>query len=606
MGTMIQRHKLTEEDFRGERFASHSKDLRGNNDMLVLTRPDIILGIHEQYLEAGADIIETNSFSGTTIAQADYALEPFVYELNVEAAKLAKQAADKWTTPDKPRFVAGAMGPTNKTLSISPDVNDPAFRAVTFDQMKDAFAEQVRGLIDGGVDVLLIETIIDTLSAKAAMLAAAEVDPDGKVPIILSATITDRSGRTLVRADDRRVLGVGDAREAARGRDQLRARRPRNAAVPRRALARRNDVRQQLSQCRAAERVRPVRPARAGDWRARRGFCHQRLRQHRRRLLRDDARSHPRHRGTGRRRAGAQDSDGGRPAVVQVAAHAVRRPRSARRAPRQQLPDDRRAHERHRLEEISAADQGRQVRRGRRRGAGAGARRRQPDRRQHGRGPARLRAGDDAFPQSHRHRAGNLASADHDRQLEVVCARSRIEMRTGKARRQFDQLERRRRGLPEEGAQSAAVRRRRGGDGVRRDRPGRHRRAQSGDLLARLQAADRETGLRSDRHHLRPEHPRNCDRIGRAQRVRHQLHRGVQTDQGGVPGRQLQRRRQQPVVLIPRQRRRPRSDSLGVSVPRDQSRPEHGHRERRSADRVRGHPEGSSRARRRHHLQPPA
>ena len=168
MGTMIQRHKLTEEDFRGERFASHSRELRGNNDMLVLTRPDIILGIHEQYLEAGADIIETNSFSGTTIAQSDYALEPFVYELNVEAARLAKQAADKWTTPDKPRFVAGAIGPTNKTLSISPDVNDPAFRAVTFDQMKDAFAEQVRGLIDGGVDVLLIETIIDTLSAKAA------------------------------------------------------------------------------------------------------------------------------------------------------------------------------------------------------------------------------------------------------------------------------------------------------------------------------------------------------------------------------------------------------------------------------------------------------
>ncbi len=165
--------------------------------MLVLTRPDIILGIHEQYLEAGADIIETNSFSGTTIAQADYALEPFVYELNLEAAKLAKQATDKWTTPDKPRFVAGAIGPTNKTLSISPDVNDPAFRAVTFDQMKDAFAEQVRGLIDGGVDVLLIETIIDTLSAKAALLAAAEVDPEGKVPIILSATITDRSGRTL-------------------------------------------------------------------------------------------------------------------------------------------------------------------------------------------------------------------------------------------------------------------------------------------------------------------------------------------------------------------------------------------------------------------------
>src|SRR5688572_24601303 len=197
MGTMIQRHTLTEEDFRGERFKSHPRELRGNNDMLVLTRPDVILGIHEAYLEAGADIIETNSFSGTTIAQADYGLEPLVYELNFEAARLARQAVDKWSTPDRPRFVAGSIGPTNKTLSISPDVNDPAFRAVTFDQMKDAFVEQIRALIDGGSDVLLIETIIDTLTAKAAILAASEVDPDRKVPIILSATITDRSGRTL-------------------------------------------------------------------------------------------------------------------------------------------------------------------------------------------------------------------------------------------------------------------------------------------------------------------------------------------------------------------------------------------------------------------------
>ena len=197
MGTMIQRHKLTEEDFRGERFTSHPRDLRGNNDMLVLTRPDIILAIHEEYLQAGSDIIETNSFSGTTIAQADYQFEPLVYELNFEAAKLARQAVDKWSTPDKPRFVAGAIGPTNKTLSISPDVNDPAFRAITFDQMKAAFAEQTRALIDGGADVLLIETIIDTLSAKAALVAAAEVDPEGRVPLILSATITDRSGRML-------------------------------------------------------------------------------------------------------------------------------------------------------------------------------------------------------------------------------------------------------------------------------------------------------------------------------------------------------------------------------------------------------------------------
>jgi len=199
MGTMIQRHKLTEEDFRGDRFKSHPKELRGNNDLLVLTRPDIILDIHKQYLEAGADIIETNSFSGTSIAQSDYGLESVVYELNLEAAKLARRAVDEYTakTPDKPRFVAGAIGPTNKTLSISPDVNDPAFRAVTFDQMKNAFAEQVRGLIDGGADVLLVETIIDTLSAKAALIAISEIDPEGRVPVILSATITDRSGRTL-------------------------------------------------------------------------------------------------------------------------------------------------------------------------------------------------------------------------------------------------------------------------------------------------------------------------------------------------------------------------------------------------------------------------
>ena len=269
MGTMIQRHTLTEADFRGERFTSHSKDLRGNNDMLVLTRPDIILGIHEQYLEAGADIIETNSFSGTTIAQSDYALEPFVYELNVEAAKLAKQAADKWTTPDKPRFVAGAMGPTNKTLSISPDVNDPAFRAVTFDQMKDAFAEQVRGLIDGGVDVLLIETIIDTLSAKAALARGGRSRSRGERADHPLGNHHRSQRPHAVGTDHRRVLGVGDARQAARRRHQLRARGARDEAVSCRTVARGDDVRQLLSERGAAERLRPVRSARAGNRRAR-------------------------------------------------------------------------------------------------------------------------------------------------------------------------------------------------------------------------------------------------------------------------------------------------------------------------------------------------
>src|SRR4051794_18051695 len=205
MGTMVQRHQLTEADFRGERFREHPRDLRGNNDVLVLTRPDVIAGIHRQYLEAGADIIETNTFSGTVVAQADYALEPVVYELNREGAKLARAACDEYTAkdPSRPRFVAGSMGPTNRILSISPDVNNPAFRNMTFDVLKDAFKEQARGLIDGGCDLLLVETIVDTLNAKAAIVAIEELyeerrtPNDERLPLMISVTITDRSGRTL-------------------------------------------------------------------------------------------------------------------------------------------------------------------------------------------------------------------------------------------------------------------------------------------------------------------------------------------------------------------------------------------------------------------------
>src|SRR4051812_336493 len=201
MGTMVQRHRLTEEDFRGERFARHPKDLRGNNDVLVLTRPGVIREIHDQYLEAGADIIETNTFSGTAIAQADYGLEAHVYELNLEGARVAREAADAWTarTPERPRFVAGAMGPTNRTLSISPDVNDPSARAATFDELRDAYRDQIRGLLDGGVDALLLETITDTLNTKAALAASDELLEAGarRVPVMISVTITDRSGRTL-------------------------------------------------------------------------------------------------------------------------------------------------------------------------------------------------------------------------------------------------------------------------------------------------------------------------------------------------------------------------------------------------------------------------
>jgi 5-methyltetrahydrofolate--homocysteine methyltransferase len=201
MGTMIQRHNLTEEDFRGERFKNHPHTLKGNNDILSITRPDIIKDIHRQYFAAGADIAETNTFSGTTIAQADYHLEDAVYDLNFQSAKIAKEVAEEFTKrePDKPRFVAGAMGPTNKTASLSPDVNNPGYRAITFDQLVTAFKQQAKALIEGGVDLLLLETIIDTLNAKAALFAIQELFEEmGKqIPVMVSGTITDASGRTL-------------------------------------------------------------------------------------------------------------------------------------------------------------------------------------------------------------------------------------------------------------------------------------------------------------------------------------------------------------------------------------------------------------------------
>ena len=201
MGSLIQQYKLTEEDFRGERFKDFHKDVKGNNDLLSITRPDIIEEIHKKYLEAGADIIETNSFSGTSISMADYDMQDFVYDMNVAAAKVARKAADDYTklTPNKPRFVAGAMGPTTKLLSMSPDVNNPGYRAMLFDELVEAYREQINGLLDGGVDLLLLETITDTQNAKAGLFAIQNVFEERgvKLPIMISGTITDASGRTL-------------------------------------------------------------------------------------------------------------------------------------------------------------------------------------------------------------------------------------------------------------------------------------------------------------------------------------------------------------------------------------------------------------------------
>ena len=197
MGTMIQRHDLEEFDFREGAFENHHKPLKGNNDLLSITRPEIIKDIHRKYFIAGADIVETNTFSGTSIAQADYDLESAVYDINFLSAKIAKEVAEEFT--DKPRFVAGSIGPTNRTASISPDVNDPGYRAVSFDNLVSAYKEQVSALIEGGVDILLVETVFDTLNAKAALYAIQEVFDEEKInlPIMVSGTITDQSGRTL-------------------------------------------------------------------------------------------------------------------------------------------------------------------------------------------------------------------------------------------------------------------------------------------------------------------------------------------------------------------------------------------------------------------------
>jgi 5-methyltetrahydrofolate--homocysteine methyltransferase len=201
MGTMLQAYKFTEEDFRGERFKEYPTPLQGNNDLLSITQPKAIKEVHAAYFAAGADIVETNTFSGTTIAMADYQMEDLVYELNYQSAKIAKEVADEFTArePHKPRFVAGSIGPTNRTASMSPDVNDPGYRAVTFDELRIAYKLQVEALLDGGSDLLLVETVFDTLNAKAALFAIEEVKEERKIeiPVMLSGTITDASGRTL-------------------------------------------------------------------------------------------------------------------------------------------------------------------------------------------------------------------------------------------------------------------------------------------------------------------------------------------------------------------------------------------------------------------------
>ncbi len=412
MGTMLQRHKLGEHDFRGERLAGHSHDLKGDNDVLALTRPDLVSGIHRAYLDAGADIIETNTFNASAISQADYALEPLVYDINVEAARLARRAADEYSDrdPDRPRFVAGAIGPTNRTLSISPDVNDPSFRAVTFDQVRDAYAEQVRALIDGGVDLLLAETVFDTLNLKAAIIAIQDVfeEKGVELPLMISVTITDRSGRTLsgqtidafwTSVAHAAPLSVGI--NCALGAQQMR---PYLAE-----LGRISPVSDQLlPERRSAERVRRIRRDSGPDLGLSEGVCRQRASEHPGRMLRHHRRPHPR---AGRAREGCRTTRGARGR----ARSSFQRPGDAHHPSRHELRHGGRADQRDRQQTLRQPDQGRRLHHCRRRGRRAGAQRRQHHRRQHGRGHARLRSCHDEVPAPDRHGAGDCAGAVHDR-----------------------------------------------------------------------------------------------------------------------------------------------------------------------------------------------
>ena len=347
MGTMIQARNLSEADYRGKEFARHPRDLRLNNDVLNLTQPEIVESIHRQYLEAGADIIETNTFNSTAISMAEYVLQDRVYDLNKAAAQIARRAVDRFLAESPgagPRFIAGAIGPTSRTASMSQDVNSPASRAATFDQFRAAYAEQVRGLIDGGVDVLLVETIFDTLNAKAALFAIEEVfEKSGvRLPVMASVTIVDQSGRTLsgqtidafwISVSHVNLLSVGincalGARQMRPYVEELSRVAPiyiscyPNAGLPN-AFGGFDETPEKM--CRRSAR-----------------FRRQRLAQYRRRLLRLHARAHSRHR---RRRQGPQA-----PRSFQARAlHALLRPRASRHSPRHQFRQRRRAHQRHRL-----------------------------------------------------------------------------------------------------------------------------------------------------------------------------------------------------------------------------------------------------------------
>ncbi len=566
MGTMIQSYKLEEADYRGERFADWPSDVKGNNDLLLLSRPDVIQAIEKAYLDAGADILETNTFNATQVSQADYGMQSLAYELNVEGARLARQVADAKTaeTPDKPRFVAGVLGPTSRTCSISPDVNDPGFRNVTFDELVENYVEATRGLIEGGADLILIETIFDTLNAKAAIFAVQGVFEElgVELPIMISGTITDASGRTLSGQTTeafwnsvRHARPISVGLNCALGAKELRpyieelstkadthvSAHP-NAGLPN-AFGEYDET--------PAEMAVVVEEFAAAGFLNIVGGCCGTTPEHIEAIAKAVAKYPPRaipEIPRACRLSGLEPFTIDRSSLFVNVGERTNVTGSAKFA--------RLIREENYAEALEVARQ--QVE------AGAQVIDINMDE-----GDARLEGGHGALPQPDRLRARHRARADHDRLLQVGGDRGRPEVHPGQGHRQLDLDEGRRRGLQAPRPPVQALRRRGGGDGLRRGRPGRHPGAQGRDLQALLRHPGRRSRLPAGRHHLRPEHLRRRHRHRGAQQLRGRLHRRLRLHQRPPAPRPELGRRVQRVLLVPRQRPGARGDPLGVPLPRD-------------------------------------
>jgi 5-methyltetrahydrofolate--homocysteine methyltransferase len=583
MGTMLQRQGLDEADFRGEAYKDAPNDLKGNNDLLCLTKPEAVEAVHREFLEAGADILETNTFGANAISQADYDIgDDVCLDMNRAGARIARRAADAFTArdPSKPRFVAGALGPTTKTLSLSPDVNDPGKRAMTFDEAKAAYRTQAIGLLEGDVDILLPETITDTLTVKACLLAIEEAfeHVGRRVPVMISVTVTDKSGRTLSgQTMDAFWISVAHANPLSVGL---------NCALGASAMRPYIQGFAESVPCLVSVYPNAGLPNAFGEYDEQPADTAAQVKEF--------------------AEAGLVNIVGGccgtTPAHIAAIADAVKdikpraRPASVERfsawaglEPMVMRPESNFFMVGERTNVTGSRKFARLIREENYEEALSVARHQVEG----GANIIDINMDEGMLDSAAvMERFLRMLGSEPDiARLPIMVDSSKwdvivagLKCIQGKPVVQLDQPEGGRGGLPRQGARGPRLRRQRRGHGLRRNRPGRDRGAQGRDLPARVQAAHRESGLLPRRHHLRSQHPRGRDRHRGARGVRPQLHRGHPHHQGDLPRRQGLRRRLQPVVQLPRQRRRARGDARRVPLPRDRRGHGHGHRQRRQLE----------------------